>query len=108
MIFVEGLVGSFADVTLGLLESRAGRVLDDPGASEHRRDMAIEAVTAIAEERARIDTVTLRAAAVLEQLRRASAELVDAMNEKVSIAQIKQLGGDIKTLGAAARVVAGS
>lgn len=90
------------------LGNSAGRVIDDANASERKRNLAITASTAVAEENARLDSVVVRAEAVLGQLRAASNELADAMAEEVSIEQIRQLGGDLKTLADAARVVAGS
>jgi hypothetical protein len=104
----SGLVASFADTTLETLENQSERVMEDGNSGPSARNLAIESMTAITEERARLASVTVQAAAVLAQLQLASAELTSTMNEKASIAQIKQLGGDLKTLAVSARVVAGS
>ena len=102
-----GLAAGFAG-TLERLERSSGKVLGNDRATESQKNLAIEARTALTEESARLDTVSARASAVLAQLRSASAELSSAMNEEISIAQIKQLGGDLKTLADAARVATGS
>ena len=102
-----GLTQGFAG-SVSRLNNAAGRVIDDTSASEEMRNLAIDAETVVAEENSRLDNVTVRAAAVLQQLRRASGELSSVMAEELSIAQIRQLGGDIKTLADAARVVTGS